>query len=392
MSNSHTTVSPLWVAFTGLIALVVAMGIGRFAFTPILPMMQDDANVSVVAGGWLASANYVGYLLGALSAMQPWLRPALAIRGGLLLISVSTLAMGLVDNFSAWLLLRTLAGIASAWVLVFASAWSLEHLAAKQRPQLSGVVFGGVGLGIVIAGVVCIALMHRAASSASAWVIFGVLAFALSIVVWPTFRHGSAAQRTHSTGSASRWDSDSIRLIFCYGASGFGYIIPATFLPLMAKQIIKDPTIFGWSWPIFGLAALVSTLSAAALQRRFSNRQLWSMSHWIMALGVALPVLWPTLAGIVIAALCVGSTFMVIVMVAIREARAVAGVHATHLIAAMTASFAAGQILGPLSVTAFADKTDDFSAALFVASGLLAVSAWALMRPRHGENYETLSK
>ena len=65
--------SPSVVALTGLAALGIAMGIGRFAFTPILPMMQQDAAVSVAAGGWLASANYVGYLLGrnALNALEP---------------------------------------------------------------------------------------------------------------------------------------------------------------------------------------------------------------------------------------------------------------------------------------------------------------------------------
>ena len=50
----------------GLLALAVAMGIGRFAFTPVLPMMQADLGLSLAQGSWLASANYLGYLLGAL--------------------------------------------------------------------------------------------------------------------------------------------------------------------------------------------------------------------------------------------------------------------------------------------------------------------------------------
>src|SRR5882672_8613428 len=107
------------VAFIGLAALAVAMGIGRFAFTPILPMMREDAGLSVAAGGWLASANYLGYLIGALSAIGLRVRPASAVRAGLLAIGLSTLAMGLEHRFLAWAALRAVAGIASAWVLVF---------------------------------------------------------------------------------------------------------------------------------------------------------------------------------------------------------------------------------------------------------------------------------
>ena len=125
---------PSAVAGAGATALAVAMGIGRFAFTPILPMMQADAGLSVADGGWLASANYLGYLLGAVSAMAAPVRPATGLRAGLLLIGLVTLGMGFEAQFAAWAALRGLAGIGSAWVLVFASAWCLERLAPVRRP------------------------------------------------------------------------------------------------------------------------------------------------------------------------------------------------------------------------------------------------------------------
>src|SRR5207253_11449190 len=93
------------VAGAGLAALAVAMGIGGFAFTPILPMMQQDLGVSVTAGGWLASANYLGYLIGALSATRVRLRATTAIRGALATIVVTTLAMGFTGRFADWLVL-----------------------------------------------------------------------------------------------------------------------------------------------------------------------------------------------------------------------------------------------------------------------------------------------
>jgi MFS family permease len=359
------------------------MGIGRFAFTPLLPMMQDDEGLSVTAGAWLASANYLGYLIGALSAM--WLRgrAATTIRGALIVIGAVTVAMGLAHRFPLWVLLRGIAGVASAWVLIQASAWCLERLAAARRPLLNGMVFGGVGAGIAVVGGICVVLMHATASSAQAWILFGVLSLALTVAIWPALASdppGAPRAIRHAEGAALSWDRESLRLVLCYGAFGFGYIIPATFLPVMARQAIHDPLIFGWSWPAFGAAALASTLAAAALPPSLGNRQVWIGSQLLMAVGVALPVLWPGIAGILLAALLVGGTFMVITMVAIGHAREVAGPQATGLIAALTAAFAVGQIAGPISAGYLVGSKGTFSGALLIASSLLAIGACALAR------------
>ena len=377
--------SPETVAVAGLAALAVAMGIGRFAFTPILPMMQEDAGVSVAEGGWLASANYLGYLLGALSAMAIPARPVTAIRAALLAISLATLGMGLAYRLPAWIVLRALAGVASAWVLIFGSAWCLERLAPLRRPLLSGTVFAGVGAGIASAGGICLVLMHAGASSAQAWYSLGVFALVVTAVIWRTFgaEHGvSPHDGQRSTDRAPRWDGEAVRLVLCYGTFGFGYIIPATFLPVMARQAIRDPWVFGWSWPIFGIAAAVSTPVAVASLRLVGNRRLWILSHVVMALGVALPSFWPGILGVMLAALFVGGTFMVITMAGMQEARQVGGPHPTALMAAMTAAFAVGQIAGPLLVSYFVRADSDFSAALLLASCLLLASAWALSRGR----------
>lgn len=377
--------SPLVIALAGFTALGVAMGIGRFAFTPILPMMQQDAAVSVGEGGWLASANYLGYLLGALSAVSLRVRATTAIRAGLVIIDLVTLAMGLTQSFAAWLVLRALAGVGSAWVLVFASAWALGKLSTADRSVLRGTVFAGVGTGIAVAGVFCAALMQRSVGSPKAWQGLGVVALVGTLAIWRTLRadqDGSGKQRRRQTGHRYRWDFDSVRLVLCYGIFGFGYIIPATFVPAMARELVKDPLVFGWAWPVFGIAAAISTLVAAAGTRSVGNRRLWALSHLIMALGVAAPVAWPNLGGIMIAALLVGGTFMINTMGGMQEAQMVGGPHATRLMAVMTAAFATGQIGGPLLVTYTVGPHGDFSRPLLIACLLLVVSAVALSRPR----------
>jgi MFS family permease len=375
-------VSPVAVALTGLLALAVAMGIGRFAFTPILPMMQMDAGLSLAAGGWLASANYLGYLLGALWAMVLRVQATTAIRAGLVTIGITTLGMGVIDHVAAWVVLRLLAGIASAWVLIYVSAWSLERLTPLRRPLLNSTVYAGVGTGIAVAGAVCLVLMHRHASSAQAWIGLGILSLGATAWIWSMIRsHGPRAADAGAAQRGHRWDAESVRLVFCYGSFGFGYIIPATFLPVMAREVIDDPAIFGWSWPVFGAAAASSTFAAASLARVMANRRLWMVSQLTMAVGVAVPLLWPGIAGIMLAALFVGGTFVVCTMVGLQEARLVAGAHATGLMAAMTAAFALGQILGPLTATYAIKAGASMSSALLVACALLLVSGAALAIP-----------
>ena len=368
---------PICVALAALAALAVSQGIGRFAFTPILPMMQQDSGLSVSEGGWLASANYVGYLAGALWAVRLKLPARTAIRIGLAVTGASTLAMALHDGFVLWVVLRALAGIASAWVLVFVSAWALERLTSLRRLSLGGVVYAGVGTGVVVAGLGCLALMNLHASSFVAWTALGIVALVSTAVIWPVFGSGGTPVSPPARESAPH-DARYWRMVICYGAYGFGYIIPATFLPVMAKQIVSDPLLFGWAWPVFGLAAVCSTLIAQRVRR--SQRAVWAACHLVMAVGVVVPLVVPGLAGIIVAALCVGGTFVVITQVGLQEGRAVAGSHARALIAAMTSAFALGQIFGPLLAGYWVKATGGFAGALVIAAALLVASAVALLR------------
>jgi len=369
------------IALAGLTALAVAMGIGRFAFTPLLPMMQHDRGLTLGEGGWLASANYLGYLVGALYAMRSRLPAARAIMGSLLVIAACTIGAAATSHFALLLVLRLLPGIASALVLVYVSAWALEALAAAQRPDLGGAVFSGVGVGIVCAGVVCAMLVAMAATSAAAWIALGVIASIATAGIAPVVRGAGEAARSPAHAAAHAPLRPYWQLIFAHAAFGFGYIIPATFLPVMARHALGDSPLFGWAWPVFGTAAAVSTLACARLASRISARTTWAASLVVMALGVACPVVLHGLGGIVIAALAVGATFMSATMLAMLEARRVAGDAARPLMAAMTTAFALGQIAGPLAATGTTVESG-FGGVLVMAALQLIAAAYLLARGR----------
>ena len=370
------------VALAGMAAMAVPMGIGRFALTPILPMMQLDAGLSVAGGGWLASANYAGTLAGAVSAALVEMPAAAAVRGGMLAIGLTTFAMAVTRDLPAWIVLRALAGFATAWVLVFASAWSLARLAPLRRPVLNSVVFAGYGVGIAGAGLVCLVLMRKHASSAEAWGALGLLALVVTSLIWPAFGGQGGEPEPHAP---SRWDLDSACLVVCYGAFGFGYIIPATFLPVMARRVVDDPAVFGWSWPTFGIAAAASTFVATAIPCSVDNRRLWSVGHVVLAAGVVLPVVVPGIWAIMASALLVGAMFTVITMAGFQEARVVRGAAARGLIGALASAFAVGQIVALLGVGYALGTGGGLTGVLLTAGGLLVASAVALWLRSRGE-------
>ena len=346
-------------------------------------MMQADAGVTIAAGAWLASTNYIGYFVGSLSALVWRVQPSTAIRTGLTMIGLSTVGMGFEHDVAAWALLRFVAGVGSALVLIFVFAWSADQFAHHRRHWFNGIVFAGTGAGIAISGGLCLWLGRANANSTTAWILLGILFSAFAIIIW--FALGTdGASKTVPESGGTPWSLESLRLIGCYGVFGYGYIIPATFLPVMARAIIPDPSLFGWAWPIFGSAAVISTFLTAQLNQRFSHRTIWIGAHLVMAAGIFLPALWPGLPAILAAAILVGGTFMVVPMAAMLEARSIAGPkNSAVLIAAMTSAFALGQIIGPITVSwLLGPHGTNLSSSLYLAGALLLLSALTLIKPR----------
>jgi hypothetical protein len=262
-------------------------------------------------------------------------------------------------------------------VLVGISGWALAVLAAHDRPGWSGWVFAGVGASILFAGVAVLAIGAIGLTPAGGWIVLGVAACCVALVAAPLMKDGAPVTAT-DVGSPGV-DASAWRLIMCYGAFGFGYIIPATFLPAAARAMVDDPTVFGWVWPLFGIAAAGSTVMASALLGNLQPRRAWTYSQFVMAIGVALPAVRPGLASIMVSAICVGGTFMVITMAGMQEARRIAARNAPRLMAAMTAAFATGQLVGPLTLTASGSAAEAIRGPSLFAGCVLFISALMLL-------------
>jgi MFS family permease len=384
MNRKRFEPSPAAVAATvGLLALASAMGIGRFSLTPIMPLMQQDIGLTLAQGGWLATANYLGYLAGALICMATVIRPAAAIRFGLVCVASFTMAMAASDGLPLLVIFRFLAGLASAFVLVGVSAWAMPILATYDKTQWSGRVFAGVGIGVAFAGLLGLVASVDGWGSRATWVALGGVAAVLAVVLWKPLAIDGPRSLSGSQAPA-RLPYRVFIVAACYGVFGYGYIIPATFLPAQARGYIDDPVVFGWIWPVFGTAAAISTLAATRWGLRLSPRQLWIRAQWGLAAGVLAPVLAINMLTLLIAALCVGGTFMVITMAGIKELLRVDAPQAARGVGMMTAAFATGQIAGPLTVSLFAGSSNAVALSSIVAASALVIGNLVLLADRSG--------
>ncbi len=387
-------------ALACMVTLAVALGIGRFAFTPLLPLMLHGGafgqpQIDIQHGGWLASFNYAGYFVGAVSCAALRIEPARMVRAGLAATVLLTLAMGVTSQFWVWAAVRFLAGAVSAMTFVFASQWGLRRLAELGAPEWGGVIYTGPGVGIVGTGL--LVTVADGYGPSTGWLGFGLVAAVLAIVVWPVFTargnergarqvDGNAetpatpppAPKSHALPTTPR-PADAFWLILLYGIPGFGYIITATFLPVIARHALPGSSWPDLFWPMFGAALIVGALLAARLPVHWDNRKLLAGCYVLQACGIALGIVWPTAGGFSFGSILIGLPFTAITLFAMREARRLRGDDAAALMGYATAAYGVGQIVGPLVAAPIAARSGSFSPALWLAATALLVGAAGLI-------------
>ncbi|MFC8965216.1 YbfB/YjiJ family MFS transporter [Streptomyces sp. NPDC057094] len=353
------------------------MGVGRFVFTPIVPLMHTQARLSPGAGAHLATANYVGYLVGALAGvLAPSLvrTPAL-LRASLVVLVGSLAAMPATHSTVLWMALRLLAGVASALVFVIAVNSLLSHLRGHPA-HLTGWAFGGVGAGIALSGLLVLAV-RSFADWRAAWWASAVLAAFLSVVAW-NLRPEGAPERSAVTAvpdpagglvrraRTGRWFT---ALFTSYTLEGVGYIVAGTFLVAGIEQ--GSP---GWigsgAWVVVGLAALPSSALWAWLGRRWSRPGLLCAALVIQAVGIALPALFGGVTAALISAVLFGATFIGVSTLALATG---AHLRFPRSVALLTAGYSVGQIAGPLLVAPLLQH--GYRQALLLASGVVLAAA-----------------
>ena len=361
--------------------MAAALGIGRFVYTPILPAMLGALGWSKSDAGLVASANFLGYFVGALLAGHPfvaarqrsWLLAALAIS------AASTAGMAAPSDIASFAVLRFIGGIASAFVIVCASTLVLERLALAGRGSLSAVHFAGVGVGIVFSAVAVSAMLASGAGWRSLWIGSGSIALLAAIVAaWliPAVP-GVAVSPEPITSHAS--PSGVGTMVVAYGLFGLGYVITATFLVTIVRVSDEVRVLEPWVWVLFGLAAIPSVAFWTRLGERIGIMNAYALACIIEAIGVAASVEWVTISGVCLSALLLGGTFMAITALGFMAVRMLSAENPHQAFGRMTASFGIGQMVGPTLAGFLAEQSGSFRAAsLIAAAALMAAAALAI--------------
>ncbi len=372
-----TVFRPLPLVTGGIIALAAAIGIGRFVYTPILPPMAEGLELTKSQAGFIASANFLGYLLGALAASTPrlggsprtWLIATLAIS------ALTTAAMGLTSSLTLFLLLRFVGGMASAFVMVYASTLVLERLVASGRGDLAGLLYAGVGLGIAISAALVSGLLYAGSDWEGLWLASGGLALAAVLAVFLLVPDRGGDSKAAAAGKASGNQRALVSLIAAYGLFGFGYVITATFLVAIVRDAPEIRPLEPLIWIIVGLAGAPSVIFWSKVANRIGIPQAFVIACVIEAVGVAASVLWISIVGFILAGILLGGTFMGITALGLIEARRLTSGDPRRILALMTAAFGFGQIVGPSFAGVLFDISGSFLLPSMAAAGALLAAA-----------------
>ncbi len=368
----------------GAVALGAGLGIGRFAYTPILPEMMAALKMSAASAGAIASANLIGYLIGAIAAMSSRISgpKKLWLLGALCANAIALILMGLVPEFNSQLAIRFLNGVASAFVFVFALDMVLADAPPSSHQKLSAIHFSGVGAGIVISAVVIGVLLQRNYSWSMLWFACGGLSILAIIFVALTNRNSSTAANITTAVPTEAKSSARGLIIAAYGFFGFGYIITATFLIALVRQSTALMQIEPWLWVVFGLSAMPSVAFWNGVAKSRGVYLAFAIACIVEAIGVLASILSPTPIGLVSSAFLLGGTFAGVTALGMAAIRAIPTTSPRREIAAMTVSFGVGQVAGPIFAGYTADISGSFVLATIAGAVALLISAGLVLAAR----------
>jgi len=337
------------LALGGAISLAVGLALSRFVYTPILPFMEAQLGLSKSQAGLIASANFLGYLIGAFIAVRENL-PGSArswFITSLMLCCITTMAMGLTTSLNILLALRVIGGIGTAFVMVFGSALVLNRLAAENRSGLSALHFAGVGAGIAFSAVLISQLAKAGVDWQGMWIWSGGLSLLLVIpVIWLVPPRSEAVVKELRPPKI-HYGRSMKALILSYFLLGFGYIITATFISLLVRHLPHLQWMQSIIWLVVGLAAIPSVALWTWIGIRFGNNHSYAIASILLSIGVAASVLGQSETVILLAAILLGGTFMGMTALGLVSAHELAPNNARQIMAVMSIAFGLGQMIGP---------------------------------------------
>ena len=381
MADPRTPQLQAWqVLLGGICALVLTIGLARFAYTPLLPQMQAQAGLGVADGGLLAAINYAGYMSGALLAAwieSPAWRHRLYSWGLPLALGITAL-MGWSTSFSLWAVSRYLGGLCGAAGMLLGSGlvqgWLMR---SGRRPEL-GLYFIGLGLGIVVSALGAMGMTGLQLGWAAQWQGFALLGLLFLVPAWAWRPPVPPPVVRAATGEAPsrRW---MLLMVAAYFCAGWGFVINATFTVAIVE---KQPLLAGqgpWAWLLVGLAATPAVFVWDRIARVCGDLGALLIAYGLQIIGVLLPVLAQGLVAALAGALLYGATFIGIVSLTLALVGRRSPANPGKAMARLTLSYGVAQVSAPALTGRMVEASGSFSAALWLTAAVLATGMACLL-------------
>lgn len=369
------------VICAGICALILSVGLARFSYTPMLPLMLEQTALTKLEGGWLATLNYAGYLTGALlaSLLPDFKQKFTLYRIGLLTAAISTPAMGLTDHVPLWLFLRFVSGVSSTAGLLLASGLVMNWLSNQGKKTELGLHFAGMGLGIALTGLM-VMFLDPVFSWSEQWFAMGLVGLLCFIPAWfwmPAPNSSLSSHRVTQSEPApsARWMT---LMLAAYLFSGFGYVISATFIVAIVEEFPSMNGLGNGVWILVGLAAIPSTFFWDKMAEQLGDFQALLVAYGLQLLSILLPTfsdqLWAGLAS----AFLYGGTFVGIVSLTLSITGRRFPANPAKAMARMTLSYGIAQIIAPAIAGLIAQTSGSYRGALIMA-GLCVATGMVLL-------------
>ncbi len=380
------------VLTAGAIVLLVVHGLGRFIYTPLLPYLVADGQMSASQGAAVATWNYLGYLMGAILGIR-WHRPdqiRTLLPVSLVIHVITTLITTQTDNLTAISISRWINGIANGMVFVYAPALILEWLVIRNRASMSGLMYVGVGLGLLVSSGLVTGTADWLKGAERWW---PAALLSIPLAWWSVARlikldvpDRPQDESGQTLAPTPLIDRASIPLFLSYAGAGLGYILPMTFLPLLATlELPEGHWLLDGAWLIVALATIPSSWLWNKLGARIGDLPALRWNYVIQLAGVLAAILWPNAIGLMLCAVLVGSTFLGTVLLTMRIVRAIHPHQGPRLSAAMVALYGFTQMAGPWLTKQWLDAGGTLVSAFSIGVGALAFGlVFAFFVPRRG--------
>lgn len=365
------------VLFAGIMSLILTLGIARFAYTPLLPIMQNQTALGDASGGWLATFNYLGYMCGALiaaSISDLHLKDRL-YRIGLILALLTTAGMALSENLWLWGVMRFLAGLSSAAGLLIGSGLILNWLIRHNHRMELGIHFSGLGLGIVLSAI-AVNLMSAHFSWDQQWLLLTLIGLILLIPAWgwlprpDSTPFTTSGARIEDRPPARSW---MILLFSSYFCAGFGYVVSATFLVVIVEAEPALHEMGELAWLVVGIAAAPACFLWDRVARVTGELQALALAFALQMVGIILPSINASLGVVFFSAALYGATFIGIVSLMLTMMGKLYPTRPAKPMGKLTLSYGVAQIAAPALAGTLAESAGHYHQSLYLATFIMGI-------------------